>query len=278
MTRELELAGLASPDVEARRLVAAALEIEPAELGASRKIGVDPAFAARVAKAVSRRLEGEPLQHVEGTADFRSLRLISDGRALIPRPETEQLVDLVARWVEARGAPADRALDIGTGSGAVALSLLDEGLAKRVIALDVAPAARALATENARRVEARGLELRACPSEIWPAVAEEPPFDLIVSNPPYVTSAEWVALDPVVRDHEPRVALDGGEDGLDVIRTIVHGAVGALGSDGALFLEIGASQGPEVLALLRSTRGLADARIERDLNGRERFATARRPA
>ncbi|MYE34383.1 MAG: peptide chain release factor N(5)-glutamine methyltransferase [Gemmatimonadales bacterium] len=273
--RELELAGLEAPRVEAERLVAAALGLSRSELAVSGGERVDPAGAASVARAVSRRLEGQPLQHIEGTVDFRRVRLVSDGRALIPRPETEQLLDLVATWCRDRGAAVD-ALDIGVGSGAIAIALLDEGIADRVIGLDVSEDALELARENARRANVENLELRACPPDIWSALVPEERFDLIISNPPYVTTSEWTDLDPLVREHEPRVALDAGEDGLEVIRTVMAGAPGRLREGGALFLEIGMSQGSSVLRLLKAEAALSDSRIGTDLAGRPRFASARK--
>lgn len=275
--RELTLAGLESAAVEARRLVAAALGLEPADVVGEGAIRVEPSEAVRVARAVGRRLQGEPLQHIEGTVDFRSLRLVSDGRALIPRPETEQLVDVVARWVKGRDRSVERALDIGTGSGVLGLSLLEECLAAHVVALDVSAEARELAAHNAAHQAAEAFEIRPCPPEIWPAIKPDETFQLVVSNPPYVTSAEWAGLEPVVRDYEPRIALDGGEDGLDVIRAIVNGVGSVLSPGGAVFLEIGANQGPEVLRLLRAESCLVNARIERDLAGRDRFAVAEKP-
>ena len=272
--RELELAGLDAPRVESERLVAAALAVSVSELGLSGRERVDPAAAAGVARAVSRRLAGQPLQHIEGTVDFRRVRLVSDGRALIPRPETEQLLDLVAAWHRGRGSALVDALDIGVGSGAIALSLLDEGIAGRVVGLDVSGAALELAGENARRVGTVGLELRRCRADLWSALATGEAFDLIISNPPYVSTPEWTGLDPVIRDHEPRVALDGGVGGLDVMRTVVSGAADRLREGGALFLEIGASQGPAVLRLVEAQARLADGRIATDLAGRPRFASA----
>ncbi|WP_420448261.1 peptide chain release factor N(5)-glutamine methyltransferase [Candidatus Palauibacter sp.] len=275
--RELELAGLEAPRVEAERLVAAALGLSRSELGVSGGERVDPAGAASVARAVSRRLEGQPLQHIEGTVDFRRVRLVSDGRALIPRPETEQLIDLVAAWHRDRGAPVD-ALDIGVGSGAISIALLDEEIASRVVGLDVSEEALDLARANARRAGVDGLELRACAPDMWSALAPGEAFDLIISNPPYVTTDELADLDPALREHEPRVALDGGQDGLDVIRTVVSGAAARLRDGGALFLEIGMSQGAAVLALLQAEPSLTDGRVGVDLAGRPRFASAQKGA
>lgn len=277
---ELERAGLESPAAEAERLVAHALELSRSELVTRGDERVDPAEALRVAKAVSRRLEREPLQHIEGEVEFRRLTLVSDGRALIPRPETEQLVDRIGAWVAEHGRP-ERALDIGTGSGAIALALLEEDLAGRVLAIDVSRAALSQARSNAVRANpavADRLELAACVPAIWPSVAGEPPFGLIVSNPPYVATGEWEALDPTVRDHEPRSALDGGPDGLEIVRRIVAGAAAHLVPGGGLFLEIGAEQGPAVLEILNGAAGLQEASVASDLAGRTRFAHARRSA
>lgn len=242
-------------------------------LATEASVRVDAAVAVRVARAVSRRLEGQPLQHIEGTVDFRRVRLVSDGRTLIPRPETEQLVDVIAEWVRGR-APVERALDIGTGSGALAISLAEEEIAQRVLGLDVSEAALSQAVENAATAGTSGLEFRCCPPGIWKALGPNETFDLIVSNPPYVATEAWAGLDPTVRDHEPRVALDGGPDGLDVIRIIITGAATALTEGGALFLEIGASQGAAVLELLAAEPLLSTPRIGLDLAGRTRFAHA----
>lgn len=273
---ELERAGLESPRVEAERLVANALGVARAELTVAGGVGLTPSEAAAVARVVARRLEGEPLQHIEGTAEFRTLTLVSDGRALVPRPETEQLLDLVEAWLVDR-TPAARALDVGVGSGALALSLLAEGLAGRVVGLDVSARALAQAAENAARLGVDGLELRACGPDIWSGLEPGERFDLIVSNPPYVATSEWAGLEPGVRDREPRVALDGGEDGLDVFRVLAAGLSQRLAPGGAVFLEIGHDQAEAVTELLRAA-GLAEVRVARDLAGRTRFVMATRSA
>jgi len=271
---ELSLAGIESPRVDAERLVATALGIPRVRLTAEGGERVGPEGAIAVARAVSRRLSGEPLQHIEGSVDFRGLVLVADGRALVPRPETEQLVDHVARRLGDTGAP--RVLEIGVGSAAIALSLLTEGLAGTVVGLDISQESLDQARENAVRAGVEdGLELRRCGPEIWPAVEGEPPFDLIVANPPYIATRDIEGLAPEVRDHEPREALDGGPDGLDVIRTIVAGAAGVLREGGSVVLEIGADQGERVARLLEEGEGWVDVRIDADLAGRPRFASAR---
>lgn len=274
--RELELAGIESFGPEAERVVASALGLSRSDLTTEGATRVDPSEAVAVARAVGRRLAGEPLQHIEGSVEFRTVRLVSDRRALIPRPETEQLLDRVRTW--ASGRPVRTALDVGTGSGAIALAMLAEGIAEHVVGLDISAEALSLAGENAGALTTDGFEPRACGPEIWSAVEAGERFDLIVSNPPYVTTAEWAALDPTVRDHEPRVALDGGADGLDVIRRLAAGAAAALAEGGALFIEIGAAQGDAVRAILEAEPGLTDVRIDRDLTDRTRFAQAAKSA
>ena len=136
VARELSSQGIESSRLEAERLVSTVLDVKPADLLDQGGVQLDPLTAGRVAMAVARRLNGEPLQHIEGTAEFRSIELISDTRALIPRPETEELVDHIENWIGKR-APIHRGLDIGTGSGAIALALLDEGLVSHIVGLDV---------------------------------------------------------------------------------------------------------------------------------------------
>lgn len=273
---DLEAAGLDSPVLEAERLLSHVLGISRANLALSLGEGLDPRAAGVLADAVARRLDHEPLQHIEGSAAFRELILVSDGRALIPRPETEELIDRVRDWLGKR-APLSRALDIGTGSGAIALSLLREGIAERVLALDTSPAALDQAKENAESSGgADHLELRLCPTTVWPALATTEQFDLIISNPPYVDEAGVARLPEEIRRFEPRSALDGGADGLEVIRLIVQGVHAHLAPGGALFLEIGEGQGSAVHALLESARIFDDISVDSDLAGRDRFASGRR--
>jgi release factor glutamine methyltransferase len=291
---ELAAAGVESPRLEAERLLALATGLSRSELALSADVSLRPGQAGALARALSRRLGGTPLQHIEGEVEFRDLLLTCDGRALVPRPETEQLVELVARWSRERGAvrPAtaggvlrvprpgrsaalDRVLDIGTGSGAIALALAREGIAARVVALDVSADALELAAENRARLGLEDrVELRPCGRSVWGAVRPGEAFDAIVSNPPYVPDEEIERLRPEVRNHEPRLALSGGPDGLAVIREIASGAAGRLSAGGALFLEIGADQGADVRRILASSAGFRRIEIRRDLSGRERIAVA----
>lgn len=219
-----------------------------------------------------RRVRREPLQYVLGSAAFRSLTLSVDSRVLIPRPETEELVQAVLDWCGARGVNGSF-LDLGTGSGAIALSLLEEGSFERGVASDVSKDALAVARGNAEAV-GHWPEFR-CGS-LFEVVGEDERFDVLVSNPPYVRSGERQELAPEVCDHEPASALFAGDQGLDVIVPVVRGAAAVLEPGGLLCLEIGSEQGPAVLELLRSEPELRDARVRTDLSGRDRIAMAER--
>lgn len=291
---QLEAAGIESAGTEAERLLAHVLGIERSRLALEASAPL-PAGAARdLARLVAHRAAGQPLQHLEGTVAFRDLVLRADGRALIPRPETEQLVELVARQLRAgpdgsqvrtvsRPDLADNsagiALDIGTGSGAIALSLVAEGLASRVLALDVSEEALAQARENRdlAGLDPERVELRLVGPDPFEALTEGERFDLLVSNPPYVRDADIEGLPVEVREHEPRSALAGGADGLDLVRTIAVRGPDALRPGGRLFLEIGADQGREATALFEAVDGWVKVVCHADLSGRDRFLCARRP-
>jgi release factor glutamine methyltransferase len=217
-----------------------------------------------------RRAKREPLQYIEGEAHFRDLRLRVDPRVLIPRPETEQLVQRVLDWAAAR--PGLAAADVGTGSGAIALALATEGTFERVVATDVEPGALEAARANhAAAAPAAAVEFR-LGDGLAPLAGER--FDVLVSNPPYIGTVESPSLDAEVRDWEPAAALFAGEDGLDVIRRLVAGAPDVLRPGGLLALEIGAGQGDAVSELVRAAGGFGAPRVEKDLAGRDRIVLA----
>jgi release factor glutamine methyltransferase len=228
------------------------------------------AFKARL----QRRARREPLQYIEGRAAFRELLLRVDRRVLIPRPETELLVGEVLRR-SARDARPD-ALDVGTGSGAIALSLATEGAFGRVVATDLSPDALDVARGNHAEVAGDApVEFR-LGAGYAPVAGER--FSVVVSNPPYIAEHERAELDPEVVDWEPSQALFAGDDGLEVVRDLVQGAPEHLRPGGLLALEIGAAQGKAVLGLIRATAGLESAELVQDLAGRDRIALARRRA
>jgi release factor glutamine methyltransferase len=222
-----------------------------------------------------RRAEREPLQYILGRAAFRELDLSVDRRVLIPRPETEVLVDEVLAWAASEGRGGLSAVDVGTGCGAIALSLAVEGPFSRVVATDASEDALEVARANARALGLEGrLDLRAGALFAPLGMGEE--FDVVVSNPPYVAEAEVPTLEPEVGVWEPRQALLGGPDGLTVLRALVGGAAGHLGPGGLLALEVGAGHAALVVAEVEAEGGYDDVRVRRDLAGRERIVLARR--
>ena len=223
-------------------------------------------------RAMARLAKGEPLQYVLGEWDFRTLTLACDRRALIPRPETEELVTRVLRHLSSaafRSPPI--VVDVGTGTGAIILSLAAEFKGDAAfLGTDVSEDAVALARENAARCGLDG-RVRFAVADGLDDFDEPQSVDVIVSNPPYVTTAEWSALDPRVREFEPRLALDGGAEGLDFYDRYLGDAVNLLKPGGAAFFEIGESQGA-ALERLMAAYGFEDVRIDRDLAGRDRYA------
>jgi len=210
------------------------------------------------------------LQYIEGEAHFRELRLRVDRRVLIPRPETEQLVQRVLDW--AAGRPGLAAADVGTGSGAIALALATEGPFHRVVATDVEPGALDAARANhAAAAPEAPVEFR-LGDGVEPLAGER--FDALVSNPPYIGTGERASLDAEVRDWEPAAALFAGADGLDVVRRLVAGAPRVLAPGGLLALEIGEGQGAAVAALVRAAGAFGEPRVEKDLAGRDRIVLA----
>jgi release factor glutamine methyltransferase len=210
--------------------------------------------------------------YATGRASFRALELACDPRALIPRPETEGLVDLVLHGKGA-GEPwrGGLAADLGTGTGCLALALAVEGDFDRVIAVERAPAAAALARQNVASVApATPVEVR---EGDWLGPLGDGRYRVIVANPPYLTDAEWEALDPAVRDHEPRTALASGPDGLAATRAILAGAAGRLAPDGVLALEIDERRAT-VVRQLAGALGWRRVALHDDLFGRPRYVVA----
>jgi len=221
---------------------------------------------------LKRRASREPLQYILGCQPFRELELIVRPGVLIPRPETEQLVDEVLQWFLSEEVDRPTALDIGTGSGAIALTLAAESGAK-VVATDISSVALDLARSNA---EAAGLEalVEFREGSIFEPIPATARFDAIVSNPPYVREKDEPLLEPEVLDWEPREALFSGKDGLDVIRDLVAGAFQYLRPGGLLALEVGLGQAREVALLLEDSGYYASVKIKRDHATLERFVIA----
>jgi release factor glutamine methyltransferase len=273
----LEEKGVERGRLDAEHLLAHALGVERLQLYLQFDRPLEAGELDRFRPLLKRRARREPLQYILGRAAFRELDLSVDPRVLIPRPETEVLVEEVLAWARA-GTRADlSAMDVGTGSGAIALSLALEGPFTRVLATDASADALAVAEQNARAAGlAERVELR-CGS-LFDGVRAEETFDVVVSNPPYVTESELASLEPEVAAWEPRSALVGGPDGLVVIRRIVTEAVGHLPAGGLLALEVGAAQAGPVVAAVEESDAYDEVRVRRDLAGRERVVLARRGA
>ena len=271
----LEGKGVERGRLDAEHLLAHALGVKRLQLYLQFDRPLDREELDRFRPLLKRRGEREPLQYITGRAAFRHLDLAVDRRVLIPRPETEILVDEVLGWAAASGHPELSALDVGVGSGAIALSLLLEGPFPRVVATDASPEALAVTGENARALELQDrLDLRE--GSLFTAVAAGETFDVVVSNPPYVAEAEAATLEPEVRVWEPPGALFGGPDGLAVLRSLVAEGGAHVMPGGLLALEVGAGQAGLVVAELEAAGGYDEVRVRRDLAGRERVVLARR--
>ncbi len=271
----LEGKGVERGRLDAEHLLADALGLERLQLYLQFERPLSAEELDRFRPLLLRRAKREPLQYILGRSAFRELELKVDRRVLIPRPETEVLVDEVLAWARGTGRDALSAVDLGTGSGAIALSLALEGPFGRLVATDASADALAVARENAvtAGLEDR-IELRE--GELFDALGGDERFDLIVSNPPYVTDAEMEALQPEVGEWEPKPALAGGPDGMRVLRAIVDGAEAHLEAGGLLALEVGAGQAGAVTGWVEAAATYEDVRVRRDFTGRERMVLARR--
>src|SRR5277367_4946756 len=268
-------AGLDSPPLDARLLVGHALGLDLAALlaAAMRPLGADEESA--VAELANRRLAREPVARIIGTKEFWSLDLRIDDSTLVPRPETETVVEAALAAIGRRDARTSelRIADLGTGSGAILLALLSELKDAFGVGSDINPRALLVARGNARRLGLRRAAFVA--SDLTAALAG--PFDLIVANPPYIASGDIATLSPEVRLFDPRLALDGGADGLDVYRAIAAAVPPLLAATGALAVELGAGQA-EPVATIFAAAGLVPSPPRPDLNNVARALVASKRA
>jgi release factor glutamine methyltransferase len=260
-TDYLAARGVESPRVDAERLLARSLGLTRMELYTQHDRPLTDAERSAAREVVQRRGRREPLAYVLGDWDFRRLTLATDARALVPRPETEIVVERCLALLD--GIEAPRVVDVGTGSGAIALALKHERPDARVTATDISAAALSLAGENAER---NGLDVELVETDLLAGVAG--PFELVVSNPPYVLADELPGLEPEVRDWEPELAL------VDAGQTTMLAASACDLLDGWLVLEVHERLAERTRAHL-SGLGYAAATISLDLGGRERIVEAR---
>jgi release factor glutamine methyltransferase len=258
-TDALAAAGVDTPRLDAELMLAEATGVDRARLAADSDREIDPATGRAFGAMVRRRLTREPLAYIVGSKGFRRIELAVDPRVLIPRPETELLVE-IARELEPRSV-----LEVGTGSGAVALAIADELPGVTVTATDVSEAALDVARENAERL---GLERRVALRH--GSVPEGERFDLALVNLPYVREGEWDGLAPEITEYEPRGALVSGPTGLEAIAAVLP----RIDAE-AVAVEVGAGQAAEVVRLARAS-GFDRAEPRRDLAGIERVVVGRR--
>lgn len=216
---------------------------------------------------VRERLRGVPIQYITGEAAFRLLDLRVSPHVLIPRPETEVLVDAALEFLADREAP--RILDLGCGSGAIAISIAREHATARVTASDIDPAAVRLARDNARQHSA-GSRISFMCTDLIDALGRAA-FEAIICNPPYVPTADVAQLEAQVREHEPHLALDGGPDGLDFYRRLAAAPPGTLAAGGRLLLEVGDGQAENVATMLRDSGSYGHVEIRPDLSNTPRI-------
>lgn len=283
----LEEASVSSPDRSAEWLLTEVLGCSRVQLYAYPERSVDREHRRRLSRLLERRLHGEPLQYVLGYTEFYGLRIAVDRSVLIPRPETERVVERALEELEGRSRP--RVLDVGTGSGCIALALADRRPDALIVASDCSEEALEVARRNVREldldVRVRRADLRGSdyfvpgdvdgPGSTDGGAPSETPFDLLVSNPPYVPEEERAELAPEVREHEPAEALFTPGDPLFFYRRLARHGHRLLGEDGALVLEVHAGYGEEVLALLEEA-GYVDLRLRDDWTGRARVVRARK--
>ncbi len=219
---------------------------------------------------VRQRLQRVPVQYIVGVAAFRNLELSVTPDVLIPRPETEILVDVALQYLPDGG----RVLDLCCGSGAIALSLAQEAVTAQVVAADISAAALKVAKANGVSHELQERVEWFC-GDFFAPLADTAPFDIVVCNPPYVRHGDLACLEPEVQDHEPHLALDGGEDGLDCYRRIVQEAPEFIRPGGYLLMEVGEGQSTAVAALLAQVASFSEVQTKPDLNKVPRVVIAR---
>lgn len=266
-SRELfEKRGVDSPRLDAEVLMASALSVERVMLYARYDQPLLPAELEQIRGLVKRRANGEPVAYILGEREFYSLPLEVTNHVLIPRPDTETLVEVALERLAAHKDP--RILDVGTGSGAIALALKKERADALVTASDVSPEALGVARKNAARL---GLELRLVESDLLERI--DGPYELVAANLPYIPSGQLPSLMREVRNHEPALALDGGPDGLVLIRRLIADLPRVMAPGGVVALEAGHDQLEAVAALLTAA-GFAEVRVKKDYRGQPRVASA----
>ena len=273
----LREAGIPSHGLEAQLLAAFALGMSREDLLLAFDDTVSYESQMRIEGLTARRIAGEPMAYIRGVKEFWSLPFRVDGRVMIPRPDTEVLVDRCLRHARGRlGGQRVVAVDVGTGSGAIACALAREIEDALVIAVDISREAAGLARENIRELGLSG--------RVWTVVGDllgpfrrRADFHIVAANLPYIPSAELRYLPEGIREHEPWTALDGGSDGLEVIRRLLYDSEGYVRSGGLLALEVDDSQVEEVVGIVKGSLVYADTGVDVDTAGFKRVVWAMKP-
>jgi release factor glutamine methyltransferase len=267
--------GIDSARLDAEHLLAHALGLGRLQMYLQHERFLEAGEVERFRPLLRRRGLREPLQYILGRQGFRELDLEVGPGVLIPRPETEQLVEVVLSW--AKGRTDLELLDVGTGSGAIALSLLMEGPFRVGVGTDQSSAALEFAVRNRDTVGMKSRLALRC-GRLFEPLEEGERFDLVVANPPYVAEGDRTALQPEVVDWEPEQALFAGPDGLALYREIIPGAVAALRPGGLLAVEVGDGQAGRVVDLVDETAEYGEASVHKDLAGKDRIVAASKRA
>ncbi len=267
--------GVESPRLQIELLLAHVLKIQRMQLYLNFERELTPMELENLRELVKRRAQREPLQHIIGSTNFCGLEFLVDRHVLIPRPETELLAERAWIFLQQRGKTTANpaAIDFGTGSGCLAVTLAVKCPAAEIHALDISAEALAVARENATRLKV--LErIQFHQGNGFSALAKPRKFDLIVANPPYIASKEIAALEPEVRQYDPTLALDGGEDGLEFYRILARETAKWLGTEGKIMLEFGEGQAECISEIFQKQMWIVEA-VEADYSQRLRFLIAR---
>jgi release factor glutamine methyltransferase len=268
-TDDFRARGVDSPRLDAELLLGRALSCTRIQLIADAKRGLESDELTRFRELVKRRRAREPTAYILGEREFYGRRFRVDRRVLIPRPDTETLVEVALERTRHRSMSM-RALDLCTGSGCVAITVARERPTSLVVATDVSDDALAVARDNALRLGAYNVAFRG--GDLFAAVEASARFDLVTANPPYIAAAEIASLQPEIRDYEPRLALAGGQDGLALVRLIVAGARPHLAEGGRLAVEIGFGEAPATADLFAAA-GFEQIEVRRDYARIERVVS-----
>jgi release factor glutamine methyltransferase len=264
--------GVESPRLQAELLLAHLLKMPRMKLYLNFDRALSPAETDSFREYVKRRGLREPLQHITGSVSFCGFEMTVNRHVLVPRPETELLAESGWSFLATAPSPSPTALELGTGSGCIAIAVAAKCRLAKVVATDLSPEALAMAKENADKNNVAG-QIEFFQGDGFTVLPADSLFDLIISNPPYIPTAEIAALQPEVRDFDPRLALDGGTDGLVFYRTLAHQAKLFLKSGGKIMLEFGDGQAPAVQKIFSDENWIVEA-IKADYSQRERFFIA----